>query len=70
MNRHAPAKMTRAYNVTMAFTKVTTAPLHTLTDAMLESIANSHAAGRDRPALLRELHARLANRKAREAANG
>lgn len=63
---HSPAKMTRALNVTAAFSKVTTAPLATLTDAMLESICNSHAAPRDRPALLRELHARLAARKRRE----
>ncbi len=64
--RHAPDKMTRGYNVTVAFMKVTQAPLHTLTDTMLASIARTHASERDRPALLTELHARLAERKRRE----
>lgn len=68
--RHAPAQMTRAHNTTAAFMKVTTAPLHTLTDAMLESIARSHASERDRPALLTELRARLAMRKSLEGMNG
>lgn len=68
--RHAPTQMTRAHNVTTAFMKVTTAPLHTLTDTMLESIARSHANERDRPALLTELRARLAVRKEREGADG
>lgn len=68
--RHSPDKMTRAHNTTAAFMKVTTAPLDKLTDAMLESIANCHATPRDRPALLTELRARLAERKRREAARG
>lgn len=68
--RHAPDKMTRAFNTTAAFMKVTVAPIPTLTDAMLESIANCHAAGRDRPALLTELKARLAERKRREGVSG
>lgn len=68
--RHAPNRMSRAHNTTAAFMKVTTAPLHALTDAMLTSIANSHAVPRDRPALLTELHARLAARKEREGHGG
>lgn len=70
IQQHAPAQMTRAHNTTAAYMKVTTAPLHTLTDAMLISIANSHATERDRPHLLRELHARLAERKRREGVDG
>lgn len=68
--KHAAQQMTRDYNQTMAFSKVTTAPLHTLTDMMVQSIANSHSSMRDRPKLLAELQARVADRRAREAANG
>ena len=45
--RHAPKQMTREYSETQAFMKVTIAPLHTLTDAMLESIARSHCGRRE-----------------------
>lgn len=44
--RHAPARMTADYNETQAFSKVTIAPLHTLTPAMLESIARTHSGKR------------------------
>lgn len=44
--RHAPKQMTREYSETQAFMKVTIAPLHTLTPAMLESIARSHCSKR------------------------
>ena len=64
--RHASPQMSMQYNRTMAFSKVTTAPLHTLTDMMVQSIANSHSSMRDRPKLLAELQARVADRRARE----
>lgn len=61
--RHAPAKMTRAYNAKQAVMKITTAPLHTLTDAMVESIARTHRYPLD------DLRARLAERREREASD-
>ena len=66
--RHSAPKMTREYNTVGAFMKVTTAPLHTLTPAKLDSIAASHAK-RDTPAfhkLLAEVEAMIAARRERE----
>lgn len=42
-NRHAPDQMTVKANAVAAFAKVSTAPLHTMTDAMVDSITASHA---------------------------
>ena len=68
--RHAPAQMTRLYNHTAAFAKAQMAPLATLTGAMLESIAASHArrgtAGFDQ--LLRDLREVVEMRRGRESA--
>lgn len=58
--RHAPTAMTRSYNVTQAMMKIATAPLSTLTPAMVESIARTHRVPVD------ELQQRLAERHARE----
>lgn len=41
--RTAPKQMTAAFNHTAAFAKIGMAPLAHLTDAMVESIAASHA---------------------------
>lgn len=61
--------VTQRDNAIAAFAKVTTAPLHTLTPAMLESIANSHApAGPKRVKLLERLQAAIAGRRERETA--
>lgn len=75
MNRpahHAPAQMTRQHNRVAAFMKVRTAPLHTLTPAMIESIAGSHArkGTADFNKLLVELRATLEHRTAQENARG
>lgn len=61
---HAPDRMSRAYNETQAVMKIATAPLASLTDSMVESIARTH---RVSEAVLR---ARLAERRQREAAHG
>lgn len=63
-------RMTREYNETVAFMKIDTAPIHTLTDAMVESIARSHCGGKpaDYDRLLSRLDVRLMERKAREQA--
>lgn len=57
--RHAPAKMTRAYNVATAYMKIDTAPLDKLDASMIESIARTHRVP------VETLAARLAERKAR-----
>lgn len=62
--RHAPTKMTRSYNQTIAFSKVATAPLDKLSDAMIESIARTHKVP------VAELQQQLAERRVREAACG
>lgn len=57
--------MTRQFNHVAAFSKVGTAPLETLNDAMIESIAASHAR-RGTPAfdkLLADLREVVANRR-------
>ena len=66
--RHAPQAMTSEYNQTQAFMKVTTAPLHTLTPAMLESIARTHCGRREGAfgRMLGELQARVDARRERE----
>lgn len=68
--KHAAQQMTREYNRTMALSKIDTAPLATLTDAMVISIANSHSSMRERPKMLAELQARIAARRAREGHGG
>ena len=60
-------EMTAKANRIAAFTKVSTAPLHTLTEAMIDSIVRSHATERTRTKLAMELRATLGARKAREA---
>ena len=60
-NRHAPDKMTRSYNLTMALSKIDIAPIDKLDDRMLASIADTHRVP------LAELQQRLELRKAREA---
>jgi hypothetical protein len=62
--KHAPAKMTRAYNETQAFMKIATAPLHALTSAMVESIARTHRVSVD------QLKLRVDERRARELDHG
>jgi hypothetical protein len=57
--RHAD-KMTADYNRTQAFMKIATAPLHTLTAAMVESIARTHRIP------VAELQERLGERRQRE----
>lgn len=66
--RHAPKSMTRDYNTTVAFMKVTTAPLDTLTPERLESIARVHAGRREGAydRMLADLQARVAERMERE----
>lgn len=62
--------VTQRDNAIAAFAKAATAPLHTLTPAMLESIAASHAR-RGTPAfarLLDKLAGTVAERRAREVA--
>ena len=68
--RHAPKQMTREYNETVAFMKIDTAPIHTLTDAMVASIARSHCGGKpaDYDRMLARLDVRLMERIAREQA--
>lgn len=63
-------QMTRAGNHTAAVAKATTAPLHALTDAMLESIAASHArrGSADFGKLVAQLREIVAGRRDREAA--
>jgi hypothetical protein len=65
---HAPARMTQAYNDTAAMMKITMAPLATLTDAMIESIARSHCGKREGSyeAMLAELRGRVETRRRRE----
>lgn len=58
--RHAPDKMSRTYNLTMAYSKVDMAPIDKLDERMLVSIANTHKVP------LAELQERLDQRKARE----
>lgn len=66
------SEMTAQANRIAALSKIATAPLHTLTDAMVESIAGSHARkGSPQFAkLLAELDARLMERRAREGFGG
>lgn len=59
---HAPDKMTRSYNLTMALSKIDMAPIEKLDDRMLDSIARTHNVPVDR------LKLRLAERLARSAA--
>jgi len=66
--QHAAQQMTREHNRTMAFSKVMTAPLATLTDQMVQSIANSHSNLRERAGMLADLRAKVAAR--REAEGG
>ena len=68
--RHAPKQMTREYSETQAFMKVTIAPLHTLTEAMLESIARTHCGRREGAygRMLADLTRRVAERRERESA--
>lgn len=63
--KHAPKQMTREYSETQAFMKVTIAPLHTLTEAMLESIARTHCGRREGAydAMLADLRARVETRR-------
>lgn len=68
--QHAAQQMTREYNRTQAFSAIDTAPISHLTDAMVESIARSHANLRERPRLLAELRARLRARIEREDHGG
>lgn len=58
---HAPDKMTRSYNLTMALSKIDMAPIDKLNERMLTSIADTHRVP------LAELQQRLELRKAREA---
>lgn len=62
--------ITKRDNATAAFAKAATAPLRTLTPAMLESIAASHArrGSKDFDALLAKLNETVAARREREAA--
>lgn len=62
--------ITKRDNAVAAFAKASTAPLHTLTDAMLESITASHArrGTRDFDQLLAKLSETVAARRVREAA--
>lgn len=62
--------VTKRDNAVAAFAKASTAPLHTLTDAMLESIAASHSrrGTRDFDQLLGKLRDTVAARRIREAA--
>jgi len=66
------SEMTAQANRIAALSKIATAPLHALTDAMVESIAGSHARkGSPQFAkLLAELDARLMERRAREGFGG
>jgi hypothetical protein len=57
-------QITKRDNAVTAFNKITIAPLHTLTPAMVDSIARSHGV---KPELL---HARLAERRERESQRG
>lgn len=57
-SRHAPVKMTREYNLTMALAKIDTAPIDKLDDRLLESIARTHKVPVERLAL--RLQERLA----------
>lgn len=69
-NKHAPKQMSAHYNHVAAFAKVGTAPLERLDDAMIESIAASHAR-RGTPAfnrLLTGLREVVAMRRERDAA--
>ena|GEM_PF-5023415 len=63
-----PQAITRRENHTAAFMKVATAPLATLTPAMLESIAASHArrGSPDFARLFASLSQQIADRRARE----
>ncbi len=62
--------VTKRENAVAAFAKASTAPLHTLTEAMLESIAASHArrGTHDFDQLLTKLRDTVAARRIREAA--
>lgn len=59
---HAPERMTRAYNRTIAFSKIDIAPLDKLDARMIESISRSHKVP------VEQLQARLEARRQREAA--
>ena len=59
---HSPAKMTRAYNVTTALSKIDITPIEKLTPDLIASISRTHKVSVD------ELQARLDARKARLAA--
>ncbi|HQS98091.1 MAG TPA: hypothetical protein PK823_16535 [Novosphingobium sp.] len=63
--------VTKRDNAVAAFAKAATAPLHTLTPAMLESITASHArrGTRDFDALLAKLGQTVNDRREREAHN-
>lgn len=62
--QHAPDKMTRAYNRTMALSKIDSGDLRKLDERLLESIARTHAVP------IEDLRARLAERLAREGHGG
>ena len=65
-------QMTATANRIAALSKIATAPLHTLTDTMIESIARSHKGNRPGgyEKLLAELDGHLMERKAREGFGG
>lgn len=58
---HAPTQMSRAHNTTQAMMKIATAPLSSLTDSMVASIARTHRVP------VEELQRRLDERRRREA---
>lgn len=60
--RHAPDKMTVAYNRTQAFMKISIAPLDKLDERMIDSIARTHKVP------VEDLKQRLDERRRRECA--
>lgn len=66
------SEMTAQANRIAALSKIATAPLHTLTDAMVESIARTHKDRRPGSfeKLLAELDGKLMERRAREGVGG
>lgn len=69
-NAYKREQMTGAANNIAAVMKASTAPLHTLSDDMLESITRSHAKRPQQPALLERLRKIVADRKRREGHGG